>query len=165
MNYVHLSIGTNLFDRIRNIRDCLKKISEFSKILEISSIYESEPYGYEFQNSFLNLNVLIITSLSPFELLSQLKKIENLFSRKKFFKNAPRIIDIDILIFNEYKINSENLKIPHYELYKRKFFIIPLIEIFSKGYRSLNFDYRKIDFKDGWISLYLDRKKNKSFKL
>ncbi|MEO0216966.1 MAG: 2-amino-4-hydroxy-6-hydroxymethyldihydropteridine diphosphokinase, partial [candidate division WOR-3 bacterium] len=101
MNYAYLSLGTNLFDKLRNLKYAIYKIGEFSKILEKSSVYETEPFGYEFQNTFLNMVVLIITNLKPIELLNEVKRIENLMGRKKFFKNAPRVIDIDILIFND----------------------------------------------------------------
>ncbi len=151
MNYAYLSLGTNLFDKLRNLKYAIYKIGEFSKILEKSSVYETEPFGYEFQNTFLNMVVLIITNLKPIELLNEVKRIENLMGRKKFFKNAPRVIDIDILIFNDIELKTENLIIPHSSLYERKFFIIPLLEIFSKGYRSFNFDIKNCKFKDGWI--------------
>jgi len=152
MNYVYISIGTNLFDKIRNLKDAIRKISDYCKIIEISSIYESEPYGYEFQNTFLNISILASTSLNPFSLLAKFKKIENLMGRKNLFKYSPRIIDIDILLFNEVEIETENLIIPHPEIYSRSFFVIPTLEIISKGFRSLNFDINKINFRNGWLS-------------
>ncbi len=155
MNYIYLSLGTNLFDRLRNLYYAIYKISEFSKILEISSIYETEPFGYNFQNSFLNVSLLITTDLNPYQLLSATKRIENLMGRRKAFLNAPRVIDIDILIFNDYRIDVENLKIPHKALYERKFFVLPVLEIISRGYRDFGFDTKNCSFKDGWISLYL----------
>ncbi|MCS7244547.1 MAG: 2-amino-4-hydroxy-6-hydroxymethyldihydropteridine diphosphokinase [candidate division WOR-3 bacterium] len=154
MNYVYLSLGTNLFVRERNLKYAIKKISEFSKILEISSIYESYPYGYEKQNTFLNMTLLIVTNLSPFLLLENIQKVENLMNRKRLFKNSPRVIDIDILLFNELTIKSNNLEIPHYDLYSRKFFVIPLLEIISRGYSSLNFNINKCNFKDKDLFLF-----------
>ncbi len=154
MNYVYILLGTNLFNRLRNLSYAIYKINEFSKIIEISSIYETEPFGYRFQNSFLNVSILIATNLNPYELLNATKRIENLMDRKKLFLNSPRIIDIDILIFNDYKIDSEYLKIPHKALYERKFFVLPMLEIISRGYRDFGFDINNCSFKDGWISLY-----------
>jgi len=152
MNYVYISLGTNLFDRIKNLRYAIRKINDFSKIIQTSSIYESEPYGYEFQNTFLNISILISTSLDPFTLLKKFKKIENLMGRKNLFRYSPRIIDIDILLFNEIEIRTENLTIPHPEIYNRNFFVIPILEIISKGFRNLNFDIIKVNFKNGWLS-------------
>lgn len=154
MNYAYLSLGTNLFIREKNLKYAIRKISEFSKILEMSSIYESYPYGHENQGAFLNMNLLIMTSLSPFLLLEHIQKVENLMNRKRLFKNSPRVIDIDILLFNEIEIKSNNLEIPHYDLYSRKFFVIPLIEIMSKGYSSLNFNIKKCNFKDKDLFLF-----------
>ncbi|MEO0203078.1 MAG: 2-amino-4-hydroxy-6-hydroxymethyldihydropteridine diphosphokinase [candidate division WOR-3 bacterium] len=152
MNYVYLSLGTNLFDRFKNLKLAISKLNELSTILEKSRIYETEPFGYEFQNTFLNICLLVMTNLKPIELLNETKRIENLMGRKKLFENSPRVIDIDILIFNDFQIEAENLIIPHKSLYFRKFFVLPLIEIFSKGYRSFNFDISKINFRDGWIT-------------
>ena len=151
-NYVYISIGTNFFDKVKNLKYAIKKIKDFSKIIQTSSIYESEPYGYEFQNTFLNISILISTSLSPFSLLMEFKKIENLMGRKNLFRYSPRIIDIDILLFNEFEIKTENLIIPHPEIYNRSFFVIPLLEIISKGFRTLNFDINKVNFRNGWLS-------------
>ncbi len=128
---IFLSIGTNLNDRSENIRRALEKIKEFAKIIKLSSIYETEPVGYKDQGYFLNCVVKISTSLSPTELMIKAKEIEHQMGRslQKRIKNGPRIIDIDILLYNDIKIKEKNLVLPHPKMHERNFVLIPLKEI------------------------------------
>ncbi len=152
MNYIYLSLGSNLGDRISNLREAVRRISRFLDILEVSSVYESEPFGFQNQSTFLNMVILGVGSMPPENLLEMVKGVEGLMGRNKPFPNAPRIIDIDILIYGDLRLNEEHLKIPHPGLFERKFMFLPALEIASRGY-SL-FVEEKFSPSDGWITLY-----------
>ena len=131
-NDVVISIGTNLGNKIDNVRIALEQITKLSDIEFKSKIYLSEPWGFESKNSFLNMAVLVKTSYQPKELLMELKKIENEMGRLKKVKNKyeDRIIDLDILIFDQKKINSNELIVPHPRIRTRKFSILVLKDLF-----------------------------------
>jgi 2-amino-4-hydroxy-6-hydroxymethyldihydropteridine diphosphokinase len=130
MNKICLSIGTNLGDRTFNLNESIKSLKiELGNIELISSIYETEAWGVTNQPSYFNIALLIETLLDPFEALAITQKIENRLGRVREEKWGARIIDIDILFFNDDIINSEILIIPHPRLSERKFVLSPLEEI------------------------------------
>lgn len=128
---VFLAIGTNLGDREKNLAAALNKISEDEncEILSISSIYETKPYGELNQSNFLNMVAKISTTLSPSRLVMTLQSIEKSLGRLKREKWREREIDIDILLFDRLVVKEAGLKIPHYDLTNRDFFVLPLLEI------------------------------------
>lgn len=131
---IYLSIGTNKGKKMENIKKALYKIykSDIFSILEVSSIYETEPMYVKNQDNFYNLIVkaAVKSSLNPFAILGYIKNIEYEMGRKnQVIKNGPRIIDIDILSINDIKINSDILKLPHPGLPERNFVLVPLSEI------------------------------------
>jgi 2-amino-4-hydroxy-6-hydroxymethyldihydropteridine diphosphokinase len=133
MNKVYLALGTNLGDKEKNLNLVEEKINiEIGKILKTSSIFYSKAEGFESEFDFLNKVVLIETQLDPFELLEKTQQIEKKMGRKEKSENKvykDRVIDIDILYFNDLVINSEKLTIPHPEISERDFVKIPLSEI------------------------------------
>lgn len=129
MEEVWLGLGSNLGDREANLREALQLLSRKVAIEQVSSIYETEPIGYQEQPWFLNLACRGLTQLKPSELLSFVKEIEKQLGREPSFPNAPRPIDIDILFYGEQIINSKDLIIPHPRLSERAFVLIPLAEI------------------------------------
>ncbi len=129
MHVVYIGIGSNIGDRQENISKAISLIKEKSKIIKISSIYETEPVGYKDQDRFLNLALMIRTESSPEELFGFLQSIERKMGRVKRIKNGPRIIDLDILFYDDEIINEENLKIPHPRLHERMFVLKPLMDI------------------------------------
>ncbi|MCK4979827.1 MAG: 2-amino-4-hydroxy-6-hydroxymethyldihydropteridine diphosphokinase [Candidatus Delongbacteria bacterium] len=130
MNVVVLSLGSNIGNRQGNLKKAVQKLEETKlKVLKISSIYETEPLGFTEQNKFFNIVLTAEFPEDPYTLLSKIKKIENDLGRERKFKNSPRTIDIDIITFNDQKIDSESLTIPHKEYENRKFVLIPLAEI------------------------------------
>lgn len=132
-NTVYLSLGTNLGNRKLNLKNALKYIKKNKiKIKKLSSIYKTEPVGYKNQPFFYNMCVKVCTELPPENLLKKIKKIEKKLGRKKGIKWGPRIIDIDILFYNNIILSKKNLKIPHPEIVKRKFVLKPLCEIAGK---------------------------------
>ena len=126
---VILSLGSNLEDRCANLQQALVELSSQFLIEKASSVYETPPWGYLEQPLFLNQVVSGKTSLSPHELLVFVKEIETGMGRVKNFQNGPRLIDIDILLFGEQIINTEDLVIPHPRMQERGFVLLPLSEI------------------------------------
>ena len=132
MNSTYLLIGGNLGNRIENLAMARSLIeNELGKIIKVSSIYETAAWGITKQPDFLNQVLLIKTKFSPEKMMQLILSIENKMGRVRTQKNASRIIDIDILFFNDEIINNENLTIPHPEIQNRKFALIPLNEIAS----------------------------------
>ena len=133
MSVVYLGIGTNLGDKEDNLRFALENIEEqIGKIISCSVPYASEAWGFESKNSFLNIVVSIETQLAPFDLLDVTQKIEKLMGREKKSVDgvySDRIIDIDILLYDNLKMNTDRLILPHPGLKDRLFFQIPLKEI------------------------------------
>jgi GTP cyclohydrolase-4 len=122
-------LGSNLGEREANIRQALALLAAKVNLEDVSSVYETEPVGYAEQPSFLNLVCRITTNLPPDGLLHLAKEIETRMGRVPSFPNAPRIIDIDILFYNNKIISSQNLTIPHPRLQDRAFVLMPLAEI------------------------------------
>ncbi len=126
---VYLSIGTNEGDRKDNIRKALCELSNYCKIIKISKFYRTKPYGYTDQKNFINFVLEVETFYSPGEFLKKCQSIENKLGRKRLIKWGPRTIDIDILFWSSRIINTEELKIPHYDLHNREFVLKPMLDI------------------------------------
>jgi len=125
----YLGLGSNLGERGKNLRQALTLLSLKANLEKISSVYETEPVGHKDQSLFLNLVCRITTDLPPNELLHLAKDIETRMGRVPSFANAPRIIDIDILFYDNKVMETQNLTIPHPRLQDRAFVLIPLAEI------------------------------------
>jgi dihydroneopterin aldolase / 2-amino-4-hydroxy-6-hydroxymethyldihydropteridine diphosphokinase len=142
----YLSIGSNTGDREQNLREAVYGLErkDFIKISEVSSIYETEPMYNKEQDSFYNLALggTIAGDYGPFEFLGLLKSIEYYMGRKSSaVRYGPRLIDLDLLYFDEFKIESDILVVPHPLIKERKFVILPLAEIAP----SLEIEGKKID--------------------
>lgn len=119
-------------DTLNNLKIACKEISNHAGMVELSSkIYFSEAWGNESQDDFLNQALKIETRLNPFETLHAILEIEKMMGRVRNEKWEPRLIDIDILLFGEEKIETEILQIPHPFLQDRRFALVPLNEIAS----------------------------------
>jgi 2-amino-4-hydroxy-6-hydroxymethyldihydropteridine diphosphokinase len=130
MNKVCLLIGTNLGNRVLNLEKSLKSLeNKLGQIATISSVYETEAWGITNQPSFYNLALVINTNYNPFEVLEITQNIENDIGRIRKEKWGARIIDIDIIFFNNDIIQSDSLIIPHPRLAERNFVLVPLQEI------------------------------------
>lgn len=132
---VFLSLGSNVGNREGYLKKAVKEISllENVDLDKVSDIYETEPWGYSEQQNFLNMAVSIYTKLDAESLLGKLQNIENLLNRKRIVKWGPRTIDIDILLFDLLKLDSEYLKIPHPLMFERAFVLVPLKEIYHEN--------------------------------
>jgi 2-amino-4-hydroxy-6-hydroxymethyldihydropteridine diphosphokinase len=129
MNRIYLSLGSNLGDTEENIREALRLLSEKVSVTKISSFYETEPVGYRDQPWFLNIAAEGGTALSPEELLEFTQSVEKRMKRVKNFVNGPRLIDVDILLYNGETIQTDTLTIPHPRMLERAFVLAPLQEI------------------------------------
>lgn len=131
MKLAYLSLGSNIGDKKKYLYDAIKLLDGYKgiRIVKLSSLYETSPWGYTEQDLFMNLVVLIETSLSPVELLDCCQFIEKELGRVRLIKWGPRVIDVDILLFEDETINTERLTIPHPFMTERDFVMIPLCEI------------------------------------
>lgn len=131
MHNAYLLLGGNLGDRLNNLNKALLLIEKhIGRIISRSSVYETAPWGFECENMFLNQLVCVETRESPQELFSEILKIEMMMGRKrKASQWGDRIIDVDILFYDEVVLNEDGLKIPHPYLHERRFALIPLTEI------------------------------------
>lgn len=128
---LYLSLGSNLGDRLEFLKQGISLISEVSdlKIQNVSSIYETEPVGYLDQAEFLNLAICVLTSIDPHNLLRMLKEIETSVGRVHRERWHEREIDIDIIFYGDWILNSKEIIIPHPRMHLRKFVLEPLNEI------------------------------------
>jgi 2-amino-4-hydroxy-6-hydroxymethyldihydropteridine diphosphokinase len=130
MNHAYLLIGGNIGDRLANLETATKAIQDqIGNILLSSSIYETAAWGLENQASFLNQALLVSTTADAQTLLEKLLAIEQQMGRIRNQPLGPRIIDLDIIFFNEEVIALTNLVIPHPQMQKRNFVLSPLNEI------------------------------------
>lgn len=132
MSIVFIALGSNLGDRLANLKSARQALTEHPQItvMDSSQLYETEPYGNVEQDDFLNAAVKIETDLSPEDLLTCIHQIEAALGRKRLIHWGPRTIDLDILLFDDLQIQTEKLTIPHAELTKRSFVLVPLRDIF-----------------------------------
>lgn len=129
MPVAFIGIGSNLGNRVENCLNAVHEISGFIKISALSSIYETEPVGKEDQPDFVNCVIKIETDLSPSGLLVSLLSVEHKLGRKREEKWGPRIIDLDIILYDDLVIETEELAIPHPMMHLRGFVLVPLLEI------------------------------------
>jgi len=130
----YLCLGSNLGDKKRNLNQALKEIKNLKmvKVLKTSSIYETEPVGFKDQSWFLNAVIKIKTKLPPLSLLYLLQGIERKLGRVRGKRWGPRKVDLDILLYDKMVINDDKLTLPHPQMHKRRFVLIPLIELGSR---------------------------------
>jgi len=133
MAHTYLSLGTNLGNKKTNLETAISLISEtIGEVVSVSSFYHSAPWGFESEHDFLNVAVAVETKLSPAELLKKTQEIEQKMGRKIKSKNGnytDRIIDIDIIFYDDLIIDMPELKIPHPLWKERDFVRIPIVEI------------------------------------
>jgi 2-amino-4-hydroxy-6-hydroxymethyldihydropteridine diphosphokinase len=125
----YVALGSNLGDREGYLRAAIEAISKTEEVRLASSIYETDPVGFLDQPVFLNMVIELKTDKEPLELLRLLRKVEHDLHRERSFPNAPRNIDLDLLLFGEVVLESLELTVPHPRLHERAFVLIPLAEI------------------------------------
>ena len=129
MNDVYLSIGTNTGEREDNLRRAVRLLAEQVKVETVSAVYETAAVGFTDQADFLNIAVHVKTALSPLAMLDVCQAIENELGRVRTMRWGPRVIDLDILLYNNENMNTERLILPHPRMYERAFVLIPLFDV------------------------------------
>jgi 2-amino-4-hydroxy-6-hydroxymethyldihydropteridine diphosphokinase len=125
----YIAVGSNVGDREANTKKAFSILEERTKIIKISSLYETKPMYLEDQGWFLNCIAKVETELSPKELLKFLKSIEQKLGRQTVKRNGPRIIDLDILFYGNQILKEDDLDVPHPRIGERTFVLVPLAEI------------------------------------
>lgn len=130
---VYLGLGTNLGDKRKNLNDAIRMLENLvGEVEKVSSVIETEPEGFKSDNMFLNAVVKVRTTLSPFEILDVTQDVEKSLGRKEKSSNGiyhDRVIDIDILLYDDINISTPRLVIPHPRMTQRDFVMTPLAEI------------------------------------
>lgn len=130
---VYLGLGTNLGDKQKNLNDAIRMLeNQVGEVEKVSSVIETEPEGFKSDNMFLNAVVKVRTALSPFEILDITQDVEKSLGRKEKSSNGiyhDRVIDIDILLYDDINISTPRLVIPHPRMAQREFVMTPLTEI------------------------------------
>ena len=146
MNHtVFIALGTNLGNRLANLQAAIQSMPPEVIVLAESHIYETPPWGYKDQPAFLNMVIKAETELEPEQLLQYLKELETELGREQSFHWGPRLIDLDILFYDDLVLDSPPLIIPHPRLHERAFVLVPLMElapelihpVFKKSVREL----------------------------
>ncbi len=126
---VYLALGSNLGDRMGNLGSAVERLSKKLTVKKVSSVYETAPLYFKEQPLYLNAALSAMTKLDPFQLLHFVKGVEGDLGRQSSFRNAPRIIDIDILFYGRRIIETPGLTVPHPRIAERAFVLAPLAEI------------------------------------
>ena len=126
---VYLALGSNLDDRLANLKQAITALSPQMEVKAKSRVYETPPWGYTEQPTFLNQVIKASTYLEFEPLLKHIKRLEIALGRKPSFKNGPRLIDVDILFYDDLVLNTASLVIPHPHMHERGFVLLPLMDI------------------------------------
>jgi 2-amino-4-hydroxy-6-hydroxymethyldihydropteridine diphosphokinase len=130
LTLIYLGLGANIGDREASLRTALDQLDAPDlRLRRVSSLYETEPIGFREQPWFLNLAAEFETELSPDQLLHRMQKVEMDMGRTRTIANGPRTIDIDILLYGDSAIKTEELEIPHPRYRERRFTLAPLAEL------------------------------------
>ncbi|MGX0645455.1 2-amino-4-hydroxy-6-hydroxymethyldihydropteridine diphosphokinase [Staphylococcus hominis] len=159
MVQAYLGLGSNIGDRKQQLLKAIDLIGNIKgiKVTKQSSIYETAPIGYTDQPNFLNLCLEIETELSPQQLLKHCLDIEQQLYRVREIRWGPRTLDIDILLYSDNIIETDNLSIPHPRMQERAFVLIPLNDIASdKKDPRLNQKIHDLVFPDDTVKKYKD---------
>lgn len=126
---VYLALGSNVGNRAANLKAAIAALPPQMEVKAKSRVYETPPWGYTNQEKFLNQVVKARTYLEPEPLLKHLKRLEVALGRVPTFQYGPRLIDIDILLYDDLVFDSADLKIPHPQMHERGFVLLPLMDI------------------------------------
>ena len=129
MSVAYLALGSNLGNRVQNLREALAAFPPLINVVSISPVYETEPQYVKDQLYFYNAAIKVHTELRPRELLLHLKHIEEKIGRTPTVPNGPRLIDLDILLYDDVVMSSPTLTIPHPRMHERAFVLSPLADI------------------------------------
>ena len=126
---VYLALGSNVGDRLANLKEAIASLTPQMDVKAKSPVYETPPWGYKDQPKFLNQVIRAKTYLQPEPLLKHLKRLEVALGRKESIPNGPRLIDMDILFYDDLVMYSSALTIPHPRMHERAFVLLPLMDL------------------------------------
>ncbi len=131
MHTAFIALGSNLDNPEAKVQQGIAALAELpqTRLLAASSLYRSAPVGHADQPDFVNAVAQLATVLAPQDLLAALLAIEHDFGRERTFRNAPRTLDLDLLLYDEQCINEPELAVPHPRMHQRAFVLAPLVEI------------------------------------
>ncbi len=131
MSVAYISLGSNMGDKVDSLKQAVALLNahEEIKVTAVSSVYDTDPVGYEDQDLFMNIAVAVETTLSPVQLLEVCQSIEEELKRVRIIRWGPRTMDLDIVLFDDQVIDTERLIIPHPRMHERGFVLVPLAEI------------------------------------
>ncbi|WP_256762297.1 2-amino-4-hydroxy-6-hydroxymethyldihydropteridine diphosphokinase [Cohnella sp. WQ 127256] len=134
MQEAYVALGANLGDREESLSEAIRRLHADSEleVRHISAVYETAPVGYTDQPSFLNMAVYVRTELEPVILLRRLLAIEEEMGRVREFRNGPRNIDLDLLVYGEVLLDTQELVLPHPRMGQRAFVLVPLRDVWSE---------------------------------
>ena len=124
-----IALGSNLGDREANLREALRRLSALGEVKAVSGFCDTEPVGYLDQPWFLNAAAVLETPLPPLQLLAGMLAIEHEMGRERLIPKGPRVIDLDLLLYEERVMSTSELTLPHPEMHARRFVLEPLSEI------------------------------------
>lgn len=135
MSEAVIALGTNLGNWIENINTAIRAVAKLTgvKIIKASSVYETVPVDCESDSKFMNAAILVETSVSPAMLLGECLGIEAAMGRIRTKKNEPRIIDLDLILYEGFKAESYELTVPHPRALERSFVLTPLLDLYPTG--------------------------------
>ncbi len=135
MSSVVLGLGTNMGDKLKNLNTAVRALGLLpgTRVIKASGVYKTAPVGFADQDDFYNAAVLLETSLSPLSVLGACLGIEASMGRVRRQKNGPRIIDIDVLLYESFTSDSFELTLPHPRIKERAFVMVPLMDLFPSG--------------------------------
>ena len=125
----YLGLGANLGSPKETFERALVLLSDFSEIISVSQLYRAKPYGFSNQPPFVNAAARISTGLPALELLNQLQSVEQVLGKKVVRENGPRLIDLDLLLYDDLALKTKELTLPHPGILERDFVLLPLIEL------------------------------------
>lgn len=155
----YLGIGTNIGNCLQNLIDTVEALNllPLTKVIEVSNVYETAPVGYANQENFLNIVVSVSTELNAHNLLGAALGVEAGMGRVRTIKNGPRIIDVDLLMYENEKIDSHTLTLPHPRMLERNFVLKPLLDL---NLEKSVYSREKLEslLTDDGVSFYCDNK-------
>ena len=156
----YLGIGTNIGDRMQNLQDSIDALNllPLTTVTDVSNIYETDPVGYDNQDDFLNIVVEVETELNPDNLLGAALGIEAGLGRIRTIKNGHRIIDIDLLLYENETSNTKTLVLPHPRMMERNFVLKPLLDL-NFNTSIINRDKVLANLTDDGVRFYSEKNK------
>ncbi|OXM14600.1 2-amino-4-hydroxy-6-hydroxymethyldihydropteridine diphosphokinase [Paenibacillus herberti] len=135
----YIALGSNIGDRSGMLAAALQRLEASSdvEVLRVSTVYETDPVGYADQPPFLNMAAALSTTLEPVALLRLMLGLEQELGRIREFRNGPRVIDLDLLLYDQVVLSGPELELPHPRMLERAFVMVPLSEVLEKGHPLL----------------------------